>query len=267
MAGLLLAAAGVWLFWAHGPSRTAGPAAAPSRPLAASVPRSNAAPAAAPATNAPAKFPTLNTNKLAYRLFNTTNSIRQLQNNPHAILLANAFIDTDKPLGLKIPPQLQAAGDPHAYIVQARGPIDGRFRNVLLAAGAQVVSYIPNNAYLVNLSADLAGALSGNPLVQAVLPYQPYYKLQSSLLGLAVNAQPLPPGTALTLGVFAVGRGDRRDATGGAGRQNHRPATSRPSARCIACCRRRIGPRWRNRPWCSTWNRPSRAARPMICLA
>ncbi len=54
------------------------------------------------------------------------------------------------------------------------------------------------------LTAGGAGALAGSPLVQAVLPYEPYYKVQSSLLGLAVEQQPLPPGTALNLGLFAA---------------------------------------------------------------
>ncbi|MGA2248307.1 MAG: LamG-like jellyroll fold domain-containing protein, partial [Verrucomicrobiota bacterium] len=149
-----------------------------------------------------AKFPTLNTNKLAYRLSNTTNTLRQLQAKPHAILLANALIDTDKPLDLKIPAHLRSQGNPGAYIVQARGPIGAAFRAALAAARGGIVSYIPNNAYLVNLEAAAAGQLAGNPTVQAVLPYEPYYKLQSSLLGLAVNGEPLPPGTALTLGLF-----------------------------------------------------------------
>ena len=47
---------------------------------------------------------------------------------------------------------------------------------------------MPNNAYLVRLTAAGAGRLAGNALVQAVLPYEPYYKVQSSLLGLAVDA-------------------------------------------------------------------------------
>src|ERR1035441_9218461 len=49
-----------------------------------------------------------------------------------------------------------------------------------------------------------AGALPLGLGVRGVLLEEPYYKLQSSLLGLAVNAQALPPGTALTLGLFAA---------------------------------------------------------------
>ena len=200
----LLAAVGAWLFWPHGRLKTAAPGNGGAASTSTAAKNSTAPAAGGTAAASSSKFPTLNTNKLAFRLFNTTNSLRQLESNPHAILLANAFIDTDKPLDLKIPPQLKSSGDPGAYIVQARGPTDARFRATLLAAGAQIVSYIPNNAYLVNLPASGAGALAGNRLVQAVLPYEPYYKIQSSLLGIAVNQQALPPGTALNLGTFAA---------------------------------------------------------------
>jgi subtilisin-like proprotein convertase family protein len=193
-----LAAAGVWLFWPHGSPQTAGPGVGAANGSAAAV-KNSFAPAAAKAS-----VPTLNTNKLVFRLSNTTNSIRRLEAMPHAILLANAFIDTDKPLDLKIPSHLRSAGDPGSYIVQARGAVNAPFRAALAQAGAQIVSYIPNNAYLVRLTAGEAGALAGSPLVQAVLPYEPYYKLQSSLLGLAAGDQALPPGTALNLGLFAA---------------------------------------------------------------
>ena len=97
---------------------------------------------------------------------------------------------------------MQAQGDPGAYIVQAKGPINNAFRAALAAAGAQIVSYIPNNAYLVTVSAGGAAGLSGQPGVQSVLPYEPYYKVSSSLLGLAVNQNNLPDNPVLTLGLF-----------------------------------------------------------------
>ena len=198
----LLAVAGAWFFWPHGRVKTVAShnnSSSGAAPVTGAAKPSTPSGAGSAAAAAASRFPTLNTNKLAFRLANTTNSIRQLESNPHAILLANAFIDTDKPLNLNIPSHLRSNGDPHAYIVQARGATDGRFRAVLQEAGAEIVSYIPNNAYLVNLSANGASALAGNGLVQAVLPYEPYYKLQYSLLGAAVSQQSLPPGTALSL--------------------------------------------------------------------
>ena len=74
--------------------------------------------------------------------------------------------------------------------MQARGPIDDAFRSLLKAAGASVVAYIPNNAYLVRASAAMAQQLQSDPRTQAVLPYEPYYKLKHSLLKLAAAQAP-----------------------------------------------------------------------------
>src|SRR5258706_2503319 len=199
----LLCLVGAWLFWQQG-NRWAT-----EKKSTSSVPPVSAGATPPPATTNNARaaedsgHPSIaSTNRLAFRLTNTKKSISELMGNRHAILLENAFIDTAAKMDLKIPSHLEAAGDPGSYIVQARGPIDTAFRAALAAAGAQIVSYIPNNAYLVRLSAGGAGALAGDAQVQAVLPYEPYYKVQSSLLGLAVNQDSLPPGTYLTLGLF-----------------------------------------------------------------
>ena len=142
------------------------------------------------------------TNKFAWRLSNTTNSLARLMHDSHAILLENAFIKTDSKLNLSsIPKKLQAQGDPGAYLVQARGPVSPAFHAVLAAAGATIVSYIPNNAYLVRASETVAGVLAGSPLVQAVIPYEPYYKVQSPLLPMADES--LPQQVQLNLGLFA----------------------------------------------------------------
>jgi subtilisin-like proprotein convertase family protein len=222
----LLCLVGAWLFWQQG-NRWAT-----EKKSTSSVPPVSAGATAAPAVTNNVRAAedsvhpsTASTNRLAFRLTNTKKSISELMGNRHAILLENAFIDTAAKMDLKIPSHLEAAGDPGSYIVQARGPIDTAFRAVLAAAGAQIVSYIPNNAYLVRLSAGGAGALAANTTVQAVLPYEPYYKISSSipmgvkqkpssvssatpqspqptLLDLAINQKPLPPGTYLTLGLF-----------------------------------------------------------------
>ena len=195
----LLLAAGIWLLWprqsrtphAH---RTAADLAAA---VAVITPPTNSVPVHTANTSVPG------TNKFSLRLANTTNSIGELERHKHAILLENAFIDTDLNQNLQIPTHLHHTDDPGAYIVQARRSADAEFRSLLSWAGAQVISYIPNNAYLVRISASGAGSLAGSPLVQAVLPYEPYYKVQTSLLQLAVDQKPLPGGTVLTLGLFA----------------------------------------------------------------
>ena len=98
------------------------------------------------------------TNHFALRLSNTSTPLRQLQRSGQALLLENALLDTTRPAPA-IPDHLRAQGDPGSYLVQARGPIDNAFRSLLQAAGATIVSYIPNNAYLVRASAAVAQQL------------------------------------------------------------------------------------------------------------
>jgi subtilisin-like proprotein convertase family protein len=140
------------------------------------------------ATNAPnAPF----TNQFAHRLTNSTMPFEELLRSEHAVLLRNALLDTRRGAPA-IPAHLRAAGDPGAYVVQARGLITDEFRDELRRAGAEIVSYVPNNAYLVRATAGAARALRGSPFTQAVLPFEPYYKLDARLLALAVNQQLSP---------------------------------------------------------------------------
>ncbi len=224
LSSCLLCLAGAWVLWRHSANTLTKP----------SAPTKIAASTANPAATAPHVLTAVSTNGaasaktnlFALRLSNTTLSLDQLMGDRHAILLENALIDTASPLNLGIPKNLQSQGDPGAYIVQARGPIDAAFRAMLARAGAEIVSYIPNNAYLVRAPAGAAGGLAGNPLTQSVIPYEPYYKISSSmpvtagqkthssvsvetnraagpsLLELAVKQLPLPAGTYLTLGLF-----------------------------------------------------------------
>lgn len=225
---VLLVAAGLWFFCRHAINGSATGKSAFSASASAAQKTGMAGSAAPPAATAKKSMVDTNSfaNRLAFRLANTQKTIGQLQRDPHAILLENAFIDTGVSLNLNLPSHLQSSGDPGAYIVQANGKIDNAFRAALVAAGAQIVSYIPNNAYLVRLNAGSAQTLTSSPLVQTVLPYEPYYKISSSapvkivqqtaaylptqkaetntttLLQLAVAHQSLPPGTFLTLGLF-----------------------------------------------------------------
>lgn len=144
---------------------------------------------------------------LTHRLSNTTKTVGQLLRDDRAVLLENALIDTGRPLDFTIPDHLRAAAEPGSYIVQARGPVDNAFRAALAAAGATIVSYIPNNAYLVRASADAANRLKANPQTP-VLPYEPVYKLKGELLGLGLAQQPLPPGARLNVMAFADGRAE-----------------------------------------------------------
>jgi len=201
----LLCVAGAWLFWRL-ENRPAGTSAAPDH-FSYTAPRP-VLPGQLPAGNAPVPArvkEALATNAFALRLSNTPKSIGELVNDPHAILLENALIDTRSPLNFSIPAHLRATGDAGAYIVQARGPVTAAFRAALAQAGAEIVSYIPNDAYLVRVGAGGAGGLAANPLTQSVIPYEPYYKIQSSLLNAAVDQELLPDGAVLNLGLFADG--------------------------------------------------------------
>src|SRR6266404_3727523 len=151
---------------------------------------------AAPATNS------AHAGRFANRLSNTTKPLAQLIRSDHAILLQNALIDTEQPIELSIPEHLRAQGDPGSYIVQSRAPLDDAFRSLLKEAGALIVSYIPNNAYLVRASAATAARLKADPQNPPVLPYEPPYKLSPSLLKLAVKKESLPDKTALNLILF-----------------------------------------------------------------
>ena len=195
----LLCAAGVWLF-RHEAVRRAAETKAAATAAAAAAP--GTVTVTAPLTNpALVSMAEAKTNPLAYRLSNTTRPIGRLVGDRNAILLENALIDSSLPVNFSFPPQLREAGDPGAYIVQSRGPINAAFRALLARAGAQIVSYIPENAYLVKISAGGANALAGMTPVQSVLRWEPYYKIQSSLLGAAVHNQLV--GAPLNLGLFA----------------------------------------------------------------
>ncbi len=141
-------------------------------------------------------------NPYPWRLKNTDEPLDRLIHNDKAILLANALLDTGKPLDLAaIPPRLKAPANSGTYIVQARGALTDQFRAALRDANATIISYIPNNAYLVRVSDSGAQQLSA--LAQSVLPYQPYYKLDASLLNLAMTQPTELPPNGVKVTVFA----------------------------------------------------------------
>lgn len=209
---------GVLSFWrlAHQPateSRNIDSAATGMTSRLHRAARTNAtvvAAATAPAflTGASAPAAEAKTNRLAHRLANTTKTAGQLLREDHAILLENALIDTGAPLGFAIPEHLRAPAEPGSYIVQARGAVDNAFRAALAAAGASIVSYIPNNAYLVRASAAAAERLQANPQTQAVLAYEPVYKLKSDLLALGLAQEALPPDARLNVLAFPDARAE-----------------------------------------------------------
>lgn len=138
-----------------------------------------------------------------YRVSNTRLPIDELIRSDAAVLLRNALIDATSGVELPIPPHLRLQGETKSYVVQSRGTITEDFRSALKTAGAQIVSYVPNNAYLVRVSADVAQSLRGLPQVQSVIAWEPHFKITSSkLLELAFEQRALPDGNPLVVMAF-----------------------------------------------------------------
>lgn len=152
--------------------------------------------------SAPQNIVASRTNQFPHRLANTRAKISELANNDKAVLLRNALIDTSSGDELEIPEELKSREVPDSFIVQARGVITDAFRNELLQAGAKVVSYIPNNAYLVHLEGSRVAQLKRSSMVGAVLPYEPYYKLDNALMKHVREHIDLGPAPVLQLVIF-----------------------------------------------------------------
>lgn len=183
------------IFWQLGERKAARDKSAREQ----AAPGSPTAPAGTvPATGAPAvtNVTSQRTNSLGeHRLSNTAKDDEEMSRSEQALLLRNAVLDSGAPMNLAIPPHLRAQGDPESYIVQSRGVLTDGFRSQLSAAGAEIVAYVPNNAYLVLATAEAARQLAGLPGTQVVLPWEPFYKLDPPLLALATDQKPLPPVT------------------------------------------------------------------------
>ena len=139
-----------------------------------------------------------------HRLRNTAEPLSRLSRSDAAVLLRNALVDTTSPEPLTVPAALRATPEPGSYIIQSRGPASQAFREAIAAEGGRIVSYIPNNAFLVRITAAAAGRLSVR--AQAVLPFEPYFKLQPGLIEPALDGQALPAGSLLTVTAFGEDR-------------------------------------------------------------
>jgi len=175
--GLLVLAVWWYLRGRIGSSEASQPSPSPVTVISAGLPSTGSQPS----------IPEPVSSRLTHRLSNTSLTVGQLARREHAILLENAVLDTELPLVLDIPERLLSQQDPGSYIVQARGHLDNGFRVLLMQVRAKLISYIPNNACLIRASPTAAQMLTRDPRVQAVLPYEPYFKLKSTLLTLALD--------------------------------------------------------------------------------
>lgn len=142
------------------------------------------------------------TNRARYQLSNVRDDIQTLARRDSAILMRNALIDTRSKVELPIPAHLRAGEDPGAYIVQMRGDKSALFRKMLTDAGAEIVAYIPNNAFLIKAAPALAENIRGRGVVASMLPYEPYFKIDSRLMKAAVEQQPLDNDVWLRVTLF-----------------------------------------------------------------
>jgi subtilisin-like proprotein convertase family protein len=155
-----------------------------------------------------------------HRLSNTGKKFSELMRRDRAILLRNAFIDTDAPVrGMPIPDGLKAGKNAGAYLVQARGGITPRFLQMLRESGATFApgAYIPHNTYVVRAEPAAAQRIQSSSLVHRVLPYEPYYKLDTKLLGYAVNRELPPFGGRMRVTLFPGERDKALEILAGTG--------------------------------------------------
>lgn len=121
-----------------------------------------------------------------------------VRDDQNLIMLNGYVLDTSKPepLAETIPVELRqtrmataragglapAAG---IYIVQFAGPVQDAWLRELRRSGAEIISYVPNNAYIVRTGRRPAAMISRmqtqRPYMQWVGDYQPAYKLSPAL--------------------------------------------------------------------------------------
>jgi hypothetical protein len=158
-------------------------------------------------------------------LHNTTKSLAYLRKRGSpAVLLNNAVIETTgltgKSVDLQVPADWRARADTDYYIVKLDGPITDADRATLATAGAEILHYIPNQAYAVRMEPDAVEAVRALPGVALVEAYHPYYKISPDLLSQAAGnpteaAQKAIASGKLTLLTFRGAAADELAALGG----------------------------------------------------
>lgn len=103
------------------------------------------------------------------------------------ILLNAKTIDTSTPEAQSSRGAGAVTSGNQMRLIQFKGPIRPGWYQALVSTGARVVTYIPNNAYLVYGSADRLGAVqqlaASNPAVQWDGEYAAAYRLDPSITG------------------------------------------------------------------------------------
>ncbi len=74
------------------------------------------------------------------------------------------------------------------WIVQFVGPVKPEWVDKVKKLGGKIGDYIPENAFLVQMTLGIKDQISKLEFVRGVVPYQPAYKISSSLLGVQGRA-------------------------------------------------------------------------------
>lgn len=99
------------------------------------------------------------------------------------------------------PPSLQRAGDAGYHLVQFTGPIRKEWRAALEAAGAEILDYVPDFAYLVRMDAGASRSLQALDAVRWSGGFPPAFRV-SSLLSEAVDRPRADIGVELMVRAF-----------------------------------------------------------------
>ncbi len=102
---------------------------------------------------------------------------------PSPIILEVGTLGSNQPLPLD--PDLTrgnyAPGEVGYYILQFSGPVQNSWKNAVNATGAQLLTYLPDNAFITRMTPEQAAQVSAQPNVQWVGIHQPAYKLDVPL--------------------------------------------------------------------------------------
>ena len=92
----------------------------------------------------------------------------------------------------EVPAALASTSRQRLFIVQFDGTPTQRGRDLIDAAGGEIVSYLPQDAYVVRVAADAAAAIEADAGVRWVGPYHPAYRLDPAIVGAGALQDPTP---------------------------------------------------------------------------
>ncbi|HEX7152894.1 MAG TPA: S8 family serine peptidase [Thermoanaerobaculia bacterium] len=102
------------------------------------------------------------------------------------LALPGGALDTRRGVDLAVPSSRlihgYGAGVHGLHVVQLIAPPSAAWVEQLDAAGAEIVSYVPQNGYLIAATREAAGAIEALPFVQWVSPFHPHFKAKPAKL-------------------------------------------------------------------------------------